>query len=77
MMGDNMNGRSWCGFAKVSRIERMTGGVFKSVEGGGVEEGLVGSGMGVKWYKADMLCVCAKRLSCWAETCVGEIGTSA
>lgn len=70
-------GRSWCGFAKVSRIERMTGGVFKSVVGGGVEEGLVGSGMGVKWYKADMLCVCAKCLSCWAETCVGEIGTSA
>ena len=25
----------------------MTGGVFKSVVGGGVEEGLVGSGMGV------------------------------
>ena len=37
-------GRSWCGFAKVSRIETMTGGVFKSVVGGGVEEGLVGSG---------------------------------
>ena len=72
-------GGSWCGsvkmLMKVSRRERMTGGVFKSVVGGGVEDSWVGLGMGVMWYKAEM-CVCTKHLSCWAKTCVGDRGTS-
>lgn len=35
--------------------------------GGGVWEGWAGSGKGINWYKAEILLVRAKRLSCWAE----------